>query len=307
MYSALVLVMSGLFKKVVLADSMAPIVNATFNDPKGRGALPLAIGAIAFSIQIYGDFSGYTDIARGIGRSLGIDILRNFDQPYLSRDITEFWRRWHISLSTWLRDYLYVPLGGNRSGEFSTYRNLLLTMLLGGLWHGAAWTFVFWGAMHGVLLAFERRRSRRRREGRRADVPNAHQMPAVLRTFAIVTFLWIFFRADTIGDAFSYIGGFADGLVGPRAGPWKDHLVLVAFMAAAMVAIDLVDARRRQVNALIASPAWLQGAFAGIAFVALIAGAGKRRRRSSTSASDRGGAAPRRRGQGDLLETVARR
>ncbi len=136
-YSALVLILSGLFKKVVLADGVATIVRDTFSNPTGRGALPLAIGMFAFSIQIYGDFAGYTDIARGVARLLGIDIPRNFEQPYLSRNITEFWRTWHISLSSWLRDYLYVPLGGSQNGEWNTYRNLMITMLLGGLWHGA--------------------------------------------------------------------------------------------------------------------------------------------------------------------------
>ena len=136
------LILIGLLKKIVIADSLAPLVNETWAAVETRSALALVLAAIGFSLQIYGDFSGYTDIARGVSRLFGIELLRNFDQPYLSRNITEFWRRWHISLSTWLRDYLYVPLGGNRKTARRTSFNLFATMLLGGLWHGAAWTFV---------------------------------------------------------------------------------------------------------------------------------------------------------------------
>ena len=120
------------------------------------GWVTLVVGVFAFALQIYGDFAGYTDIARGTSRLLGIELMVNFNQPYLSRNITNFWRTWHISLSTWLRDYLYIPLGGNRNGKLMTYRNLMITMLLGGLWHGAGWTFVVWGGLHGVYLAVHR-------------------------------------------------------------------------------------------------------------------------------------------------------
>ena len=150
------MILLGLFKKVVIADGVAPAANAAFNNPAGAGAVTLILGALAFALQIYGDFSGYSDIARGSSRLLGIELPANFTQPYLSRNITEFWQRWHISLSTWLRDYLYVPLGGNRGSRAATYRNLIIVMLLGGLWHGAAWTFVAWGAGHGIALAAHR-------------------------------------------------------------------------------------------------------------------------------------------------------
>jgi alginate O-acetyltransferase complex protein AlgI len=273
-YSAGVLILSGLFKKVVLADSMAPIVNRAFDQPQGRGALPLVVGVVAFSVQIYGDFAGYTDIARGIARLLGIDIPRNFEQPYLSRNITQFWRTWHISLSSFLHDYLYVPLGGNRAGRFNTYRNLTLTMLIGGLWHGASWAFVFWGGLHGVALAVHRAwRGDERRDP--TAIPTADDVGSIFGTFVLVSSLWVFFRADSIGDAFAYFGAMGDGLVGPRAGAWKTDLALVAMMTTAMFVIDVVDRRRRVVDPLRVSPMVLQGALAGAAFVALVVWGGQ--------------------------------
>ncbi len=149
--SALVLI--GLFKKMAIADMLAPLVERTFSRPEQCSSLILLFGVYCFAVQIYADFSGYTDIARGVARFMGFELMINFNQPYFAADITDFWRRWHISLSTWLRDYLYISLGGNRHGTLRTYRNLMLTMVLGGLWHGAAWTFVVWGALHGLYLA----------------------------------------------------------------------------------------------------------------------------------------------------------
>jgi alginate O-acetyltransferase complex protein AlgI len=149
----LTLIVIGMFKKMAIADSVAGPVETIFADPTNLKGIVLLKGLWLFSLQIYGDFSGYTDIARGVSRLMGIELMENFNQPYLSRNITEFWRRWHISLSTWLRDYLYIPLGGNRGGTAFVYRNLFLTMVIGGLWHGANWTFVIWGALHGVYLS----------------------------------------------------------------------------------------------------------------------------------------------------------
>ena len=273
-YTAGVLILSGLFKKVVLADSMAPIVNDAFASPTGRGALPLFVGVMAFSIQIYGDFAGYTDIARGVARLLGIDIPRNFEQPYLSRNITEFWRTWHISLSSFLHDYLYVPLGGNREGKAKTYRNLIITMLLGGLWHGASWSFVVWGGLHGIALAVHRawRGSQPRN---RPEVPTTRDIGAIIGTFMLVSFLWIFFRAGTINNAFDYLRAMGDGLVGPRAGDWKAELALVAMIGAVMVVIDLLDRRRRVWNPLVLSPMWVQGALAGAACIGILIWSGQ--------------------------------
>ena len=145
------LIVTGLFKKAVIADNMAPIVDRVFSSPSPTGPEVL-LAVYAFAFQIYGDFAGYTDIARGVGKMMGYDLMLNFRLPYLATSPSEFWQRWHISLSTWLRDYLYIPLGGNRGGSLFTMRNLMLTMLLGGLWHGAAWKFVLWGGYHGALL-----------------------------------------------------------------------------------------------------------------------------------------------------------
>jgi D-alanyl-lipoteichoic acid acyltransferase DltB (MBOAT superfamily) len=274
LYSAGVLILSGLFKKVVLADGVAPIVNDIFGRPEGRGAIPLAIGMIGFSIQIYGDFAGYTDIARGVARLLGIDIPRNFEQPYLSRNITQFWRTWHISLSSFLHDYLYVPLGGNRHGKWITYRNLMITMLLGGLWHGASWTFVVWGGLHGLALATHRAIGGTEPRGR-PSVPGADDVLPIVGTFLMVSFLWIFFRADSLSGAWTYIKGFGDGLIGPRPGAWESQLAIVAMMGAVMLVIDLVDRARDRLRPLTHSPALLQGALAGAAVVALIVWSGR--------------------------------
>lgn len=146
------LILWGYFKKVVVADNMAIVANEVFNNYEHYSGVDVYIGALAFAGQIYGDFSGYSDIARGLCKIMGFDLMVNFRLPYFARDPSDFWRRWHVSLSTWLRDYLYIPLGGNRGGALRTYRNLILTMLLGGLWHGAAWNFVLWGTFHGLLL-----------------------------------------------------------------------------------------------------------------------------------------------------------
>jgi alginate O-acetyltransferase complex protein AlgI len=156
-FEGVMLILTGLFRKCVIADNCALLANAAFNGKMGEPNLPIvALGTYAFAWQIYGDFSGYSDIARGAAQLLGFHFMVNFRQPYLATSLQDFWRRWHISLTTWLRDYLYIPLGGSRNGEKQTYRNLMTTMLLGGLWHGANWTFVFWGAIHGIGLSIER-------------------------------------------------------------------------------------------------------------------------------------------------------
>ena len=155
-YDGVMLILMGLVRKTVIADNCAHLANAAFTGRLGNDGWATAIGVYAFAWQIYGDFSGYSDLARGSAKLLGFDFMVNFRQPYLAVNLQDFWRRWHISLSTWLRDYLYIPLGGNRGSEAKTHRNLVVTMLLGGLWHGANWTFVVWGAIHGVGLSIER-------------------------------------------------------------------------------------------------------------------------------------------------------
>jgi alginate O-acetyltransferase complex protein AlgI len=191
------LIFWGLFKKMVVADNMAAVVAGIFQPYDGShpshvvpaDGLRMLLGVYAFAFQIYGDFSGYSDIARGTGRLLGFDVMRNFNLPYFAVSPSDFWQRWHISLSTWLRDYLYIPLGGNRGGERKTYRNLFLTMLLGGLWHGAAWTFVFWGAYHGLILIIYRLFERQSPRGpaREARLQAAgHPQPSVVTTYMTV-------------------------------------------------------------------------------------------------------------------------
>lgn len=205
------LIFIGFVRKLLIADVVAVPVNEIFASPEQHGTMTLLIGLYLFSIQIYCDFAGYTDIARGCARLMGIDLMRNFEHPYFSTSITEFWRRWHISLSSWLRDYLYIPLGGNRKGTFNTYRNLMLTMLLGGLWHGASWTFVVWGGLHGLYLAVHKLLLGEKApvtENRRRSLKEwPRDLFLMLLTFHLVALTWIFFRAEGIGQAWSYLTG----------------------------------------------------------------------------------------------------
>jgi len=190
--------MLGMAKKVLLANPCGKIADTTFNTGD-LSCFDAWYGAVAYAFQIYFDFSGYSDMAIGLGLMLGFVFAKNFDSPYRSKSITEFWRRWHLSLSTWLRDYLYIPLGGNRKGSVRTYINLALVMLLGGLWHGASWNFLIWGGIHGGYLAFERA------QGKESIY---HKLPALLQiviTFFIVLIAWVFFRADTLPDAAQYL------------------------------------------------------------------------------------------------------
>ncbi|HEU5083312.1 MAG TPA: MBOAT family protein [Acidimicrobiales bacterium] len=260
-----VLILQGIFKKVVIADALAPTVEAAFGRPGQAGAITLLVGVYAFALQIYGDFSGYTDVARGSSRLLGIELMRNFEQPYLSRRITEFWRRWHISLSTWLRDYLYVPLGGNRGGTWRTARNLMLTMLLGGLWHGAAWTFVAWGAIHGLLLAVER--PFRQRPSADPDRPFAwRDLPAIIGTFHLVCLAWVFFRATSFANAWDVLAGIATFRGGPVD---TGALALLALTGAAVIAMDLAQRRTGDHAVVLRLPAVPRGVVYGTAAVAV--------------------------------------
>jgi len=204
----------GLFKKVVVSSYLATaIVDPVFGAPAAHGPLDLLVGVYAYAVQIYADFSGYTDIAIGCALLLGIRFPQNFDSPYRALSLQDFWRRWHMTLSRWLRDYLYVPLGGNRYGERRMYRNLVLTMVIGGLWHGAAVTFVVWGAIHGGFLAGERYVKERWHAPAREPVlpPLLLVMLQWLLTFHVVCLAWIFFRADSVGTAFDIIGGIIGG------------------------------------------------------------------------------------------------
>jgi alginate O-acetyltransferase complex protein AlgI len=196
------LVLLGLTKKMAFADQFARISDAYFrNVTANPGALTAWTGTIAFAMQIYFDFSGYTDIAIGCARLLGFHFPVNFARPYLAGSIQEFWHRWHISLSLWLRDYLYIPLGGNRHGELKTYRNLCMTMLLGGLWHGASWNFVIWGGYHGLLLALGKLLGKFGWNNNRKFLPVTYALKAAL-TFALVCVGWVFFRSANLSDSF---------------------------------------------------------------------------------------------------------
>jgi alginate O-acetyltransferase complex protein AlgI len=190
--------MQGFIKKVFIADTIAPLVTSAFSleHPTTADAW---LGAVAYTAQLYFDFSGYSDMAIGLGLMMGFRFVENFNQPYISQSITEFWRRWHMSLSAWLRDYLYIALGGNRGGTLKTYRNLLLTMLLGGLWHGANWTFVLWGAWHGALLCIERA------FGVKPD-PSRFRPHRWLLTLFVVVLGWVMFRSENVGAAMRMYG-----------------------------------------------------------------------------------------------------
>ena len=193
----------GLFKKVVIADRLAIFVDQVYNAPGEYAGFAVLVATIFFAFQIYCDFSGYSDIAIGVARMLGIDLMKNFDRPYFSQSLGEFWRRWHISLSTWFRDYVYIPLGGNRVVKWRWYYNLFLTFLVSGLWHGANWTFVIWGAIHGlILIAEQMNRERIKQGGWQADFPLlTRRLLNIGFTFAIVCLAWVFFRANTVSDA----------------------------------------------------------------------------------------------------------
>ncbi len=240
-YSGCLLILIGFFKKIAIADSVAPIVNDCFNGASIANWSTLTKGAWLFAIQIYCDFSGYTDIARGTSRLLGIELMENFQQPYLSRNITEFWRRWHISLSTWLRDYLYIPLGGNRYGKFKTYRNNMITMLLGGLWHGANFTYIAWGGLHGVYLAGHKAMIG---DKKLVDLPwKPWHLIKVLVTLHLVLVAWIFFRPTPISTSWDYLTGIVTLRAGgkmfqPGALAFND-VVTVAFFAALVLMIDI--------------------------------------------------------------------
>jgi len=188
----------GLFKKVALADYLALYVDKVYADPGSFQSGALVLATVAFAWQIYFDFSGYTDMARGIGHAMGFRFMQNFDNPYVATGLGDFWSRWHISLSTWFKDYLYFPLGGNRNGKLATYRNMLVTMIVSGVWHGAAWTFVIWGALHAAGRVLTREL-----EGTSVWRDRVPRLAKQVLVFAFVCFAWIFFRARTLDDAWT--------------------------------------------------------------------------------------------------------
>ena len=228
----------GLFKKMVIADNCAIYVNDVFANSGHSSGSTLLLGAFFFSIQIYGDFSGYSDIAIGTARLFGFDLRRNFALPYFSRDIAEFWRRWHISLSTWFRDYVYIPLGGSRCGTWMKIRNTFAIFVLSGLWHGANWTFIVWGILHALyFLPLLLMKKNRENVGPIADgqlLPSAKEALQVTTPFILTSIAWVFFRAESVCQAIDYIKGiFTLSLFSfPDALPYKTLLLLIAFIVA---------------------------------------------------------------------------
>jgi D-alanyl-lipoteichoic acid acyltransferase DltB (MBOAT superfamily) len=254
------LVIWGLFKKVAMADNLAPMVDMVFNNPAATGPA-VVCGTVAFAFQIYGDFSGYSDIARGIARLLGFDLMANFNLPYFATDLRDFWRRWHISLSTWLRDYLYISFGGNRSGRLSTMRNLLLTMLLGGLWHGAAWHFVLWGAWHGIGLIV----TRWWQEARRGRLPVWLSMPM---TFLFVLYGWLLFRAGSMENVVRMTAALGDW----RAPSWLPHFIISLFLfVLPVLAAEAWEAKANRAEpAAWRMPGWVRTSLQGLLVLSLV-------------------------------------
>jgi D-alanyl-lipoteichoic acid acyltransferase DltB (MBOAT superfamily) len=262
---ALLLIVGGLFKKVVIANYLATgLVDPVFAAPTSYGGPDLILAAYGYAVQIYCDFSAYSDIAIALAALLGFRFPANFNQPYRSQRLREFWRRWHISLSSWLRDYLYKPLGGNRYGRLNTYRNLLVTMLLGGLWHGAAWKFVAWGALHGGGLAAERLIEPWL--GRRSH-SLAGRIVATLVVFHFVCLAWIFFRAEDFEMARLYLAGLAAGWGEgvQQAGPFMVALIAIG-LAGQFLPHALFERAATMFERL---PAWGLGAAAGVVVAAI--------------------------------------
>jgi alginate O-acetyltransferase complex protein AlgI len=262
----LFLIAGGLIKKTVVADELARrIVDPVFGDPGAHSGAEVLLAIYAFAAQIYCDFSGYTDMAIGLALLLGFKLPQNFDRPYLATSLRVFWHRWHMTLSRWLRDYLYIPLGGNRRGERQAYRNLMITMLLGGLWHGAAWTFLIWGGIHGGALAGERWLRGR------FDTSRVPAWVGWLVTFHVVCLAWVFFRAPDLGVAFSVLGQIgasgATALVTPV-------IVSLTFGAVAIQAVP-PDFWRRAEAWFVTRPAIAQGAALGVLVVVADAAVGQ--------------------------------
>ncbi|GAA1997721.1 MBOAT family O-acyltransferase [Catenulispora subtropica] len=266
------LIAGGLVKKMVVADVVGTrLVEPVFGTPQAHNGTETLMAVYGYAVQIYCDFSAYTDMAIGLALLLGFRFPDNFDRPYTARSLQDFWRRWHMTLSRWLRDYLYIPLGGNRGGSLRTYRNLMLTMLLGGLWHGAAWTFVIWGGIHGVGLAVERAWPTITVASR--IPPPVKAVGARLLTFHVVCLAWVFFRAPDLSTAFAVLGRLSAS--GPATGVLTPTVVLL--IAAALAAQWIprgVGAYLR--TAFVRLPVYAQGVSFGVLLLVIAAAGGGR-------------------------------
>jgi D-alanyl-lipoteichoic acid acyltransferase DltB (MBOAT superfamily) len=263
--SGLKLMVGGLFKKVVIADRLAAVVNRVFDAPAEHSGLELAIATYFFAFQIFCDFSGYSDIALGAAEVMGFRLMNNFDRPYFAGSVPEFWRRWHISLSTWFRDYLYIPLGGSRSVGGRTYLNILVVFLISGLWHGANWTFVIWGALHGLFLVFSRLLASARERVSialgLAEAPRVKKVFSVLFTFNLVTIAWVFFRARSVEDAYLIFRKIA---FVPPGSSWSTlgdgfsaaQLVISMLLIFGLCAVHLLQREKTIRQVLLERPLW---------------------------------------------------
>jgi alginate O-acetyltransferase complex protein AlgI len=270
----LLLMLIGYFKKVGIADVLAPLVEVRFSNPSLSAGSDLLFALYLFSLQIYCDFSGYTDIARGVSKLFGIELQLNFNHPYFATNITDFWRRWHISLSTWLRDYLYIPLGGNRKGVSKTYRNLMLTMLLGGLWHGASWTFVVWGGLHGLYLSVHKllldRRSEMAKPKENVFWKYLSWPLGVLLTFHLVALTWIFFRAQSFGLAWAYLKGILTWQPVTAIQPMNWFGTRTTILLGILLIIEIIQYRAKDQTVLLRFNWAAQGATYALLVIAIL-------------------------------------
>jgi D-alanyl-lipoteichoic acid acyltransferase DltB (MBOAT superfamily) len=279
-YEGAYLILWGLFKKAVIADNLAPLVDRAFANGATPSGAAILTAVYAFAVQIYCDFSGYSDIARGCGKWMGFELPVNFHHPYLARNPAEFWRRWHISLSTWLRDYLYIPLGGNRKGSARTSANLMLTMILGGLWHGAAWTFVVWGTYQGVLLVGHRL-VRALLPAREPPVSGAPRWGTILAR-AAVTFVcfhlmclgWLIFRAESMGQAQEMIQAIVtqilDGRLFVLLATTPVGLGTLLAYCLPLIFLEWIEHRGAELPAVFRLPVWIRGCSYAMLFYGLI-------------------------------------
>ena len=287
--SGLQLMLWGFFKKIVVADRLAVFVSSVYDHPQQYDGLPLIIATVFFAFQIYCDFSGYTDIAIGAARVMGIDLIENFRRPYFARSVAEFWQRWHISLSSWFRDYVYIPLGGSRVGKSKWFMNILITFALSGIWHGASWNFLIWGMLNGLWYIFSGLTANIRaafvRITHLASVPRFHRMLQMLATFSFICFSWIFFRAHTLPDAlyiathslhafhqFASMHALREAIESMAA--WRGGLVLSFIVIGVLIIIDTLISLGTLSRWKAKSPVWLLWLVAYIMiFVILFLGA----------------------------------